>query len=94
MLISSTGSRTRFLRLFMRLSARRKEIGPTRPKYIVMMMMILPAVPSAGVSPLESPTVPMALTTSKSTSIPSAPVTSAVRTEEMNVSAAAAQTTG
>ena len=33
------------------------EIGPTRPKYMVMMIITFPAIVKFGVNPLVKPTV-------------------------------------
>ena len=51
------------------LRATAKDIGPTLPKYIVIMIIIFPKVLSIGVRFLERPTVAVALTDSYIASI-------------------------
>ena len=45
------------------------EMGPMRPRYMVAMITIRPAVPREAVSPRERPTVATALIASNSPSI-------------------------
>ena len=73
--MSSTGSFIRFC-FGLPLKARAREIGPTRPRYIVKIIMILPIVVSEDVSPRLKPTVAVALTDSYITSIAGASVDS------------------
>ena len=53
---------------FLMLKAIASEIGPILPKYMVMMIMILPQIFKAAVRPLDNPTVAVALTVSYITS--------------------------
>ena len=53
-----------FSELFRILNATAKDIGPTRPKYIVAIIMHLPKVFKKGVRFLDKPTVAVALTVS------------------------------
>ena len=65
MLISSTGSDITFWLSFLLPSAMAREIGPTLPKYIVTIIMILPSMFRLDVRLRVSPTVALALTVSK-----------------------------
>ena len=64
MLISSTGSDMTFWLSSLLPRATANEIGPTLPKYMVIIIIIFPARFSVGVNALESPTVAVALTVS------------------------------
>ena len=64
MLISSMGFVTAFTLSLPLPNASAREMGPTLPKYIVVMIMILPKTSRLAVRFLESPTVAVALTVS------------------------------
>ncbi len=61
-----------------------REIGPTLPRYMVMMIMILPQRFSSDVRLLVRPTVAAALTVSKTMSRASASVTADKRMVAVN----------
>ena len=74
-----------FVLPFFVLNAMKREIGPTLPRYIVMMMTILPHIFNADVRFLLNPTVAVALTVSYTMSSTSASVTADKRRVEINM---------
>ena len=70
---------------FLVLKAIKREIGPTLPRYIVIMIMILPHIFSVGVRSLVSPTVAVALTVSYAMSMISASVTAESNMVDINI---------
>lgn len=64
MLISSVGSLIIFFFSFVVLNAITSDIGPTRPRYIVTIIISFPHILSIGVKFLVRPTVAVALTVS------------------------------
>ena len=69
-----------FVLVLLLLKAMASEIGPTRPQYMVQIMIIFPARLRLGVKFRDSPTVPVALTASNMISKAGASVTADRRT--------------
>ena len=74
-----------FLFSLLVLNASNKEIGPTRPRYIVVMIIILPHRFKEGVKFLVRPTVAVALMVSYTISRALASVTADNNTVEVNI---------